>query len=190
MFWIACKIFLVLTLLTGCLYPLLITLIATITMPYQSYGSLIFQNQQLRGSELIVQSFTDSRYFWPRPSAAKNNPLLSQASNWGPTSRELKQEVEQRAQKLAQMHSVPPSSIPTDLLYASGSGLDPHISLEAAYFQMDRVARARALSPADKEKLQQLIQDFTESKLGILAPPHVNVLLLNKELDQQFSSRF
>lgn len=184
MFWTACKVFFVMTVLTGCLYPFFVTEIATFIMPYQAYGSLVFQNGKLKGSELIVQPFTDPRYFWPRPSANNYNPLLSQASNLGPTSQQLKQEVEQRAQRLAKSHGSSSDSIPTDLLYASGSGLDPHISLQAAYFQIDRVAQARGLSAQDKERLHQLVDTLVEGKLGLLGPPHLNVFRLNQQLDK------
>lgn len=184
MFWTACKIFLAMTLLVGCVYPLLITGIAKLIMPYQANGSLIFDNGQVRGSQLIAQPFTEEKYFWPRPSAFNYNTLRSFGSNLGPTSRKLKEQVEQRAQKLAQSdpHSTP---IPSDLLYASGSGLDPHISLPAAYFQIDRIARARSLTPQDQEKLRDLIHELAEGTSGVLGPRYINVLLLNMQLDKQ-----
>lgn len=186
MFWKACKLFLTMTLLTGCIYPFLITEIATITMPQTANGSLIFDKEQLRGSELIVQPFTGNQYFWPRPSALNYNTLKSYGSNLGPTSKKLKQQVKQRAQTLAQSHSASPSTIPVDLLYTSGSGLDPHISLKAAYFQIDRIAQARSFSPQDRSRLEDMVDHLIEGKGGILGPQHVNVLLLNIQLDQQF----
>jgi K+-transporting ATPase ATPase C chain len=185
MFWTACKLFLVMTFLTGCLYPFLVTEIATFTMPDQANGSLIFVNQQLRGSKFIVQPFTGEQYFWPRPSALHYNTLRSYGSNLGPTSRKLKDIVKQRAQKLMQSHPNA-SSLPSDLLYASGSGLDPHISLEAAYFQIERIARSRSLHSQDQEKLRHLIDQMAEGQAGLLGPPYLNVLLLNMQLDQHF----
>lgn len=188
MFWTACKVFLTMTFLTGCIYPLVITEIATIAMPYQANGSLIYDYDRLRGSELIVQPFTGEQYFWPRPSALDYNPMRSHGSNLGPTSRKLKEQIEQRAQKLASLHDHS-SPIPVDLLYTSGSGLDPHISVEAAYFQMKRIAHARSFSQKDDDRLRQLIDQLTEGQAGLLGPQHVNVLLLNMQLDQQFPPR-
>lgn len=185
MFWIACKVFFFMTLLLGCIYSFLITGIATIAMPYQAHGSLVYSDGKLRGSELIVQPFTGEQYFWPRPSALNYNTLRSYGSNLGPTNRELKKQVEQRAQRLAESHATHSLSLPVDMLYASGSGLDPHISVESAYFQIERVARTRALSPQEEEKLRHLIDENIEGKTGLLGPRHINVFLLNKQLDQK-----
>jgi potassium-transporting ATPase KdpC subunit len=184
MFWTALKLFLAMTVLTGCIYPFLITVIATRTMPHQANGSLIFDKGKLRGSELIVQPFAEERYFWPRPSALDYNTLRSYGSNLGPTSQILKEKVRQRAEKLAQSNPSS-SSIPVDLLYTSGSGLDPHISVEGAIFQIDRIARARSLSPQDQSRLHEIIEHFIEGRTGVLGPQYVNVLLLNMQLDEQ-----
>jgi K+-transporting ATPase ATPase C chain len=189
MFWTACKVFLMMTFLTGCIYPFIITEIAVITMPYQANGSLIYHHGQLRGSELIVQPFTGEQYFWPRPSALDYNTLRSYGSDLGPTSRKLKELVEQRVQKLTSSHHTSSFSVPVDLLYTSGSGLDPHISVRAAYFQMERIIHARSLSPQDRDHLRNLIDQQTEGKAGLLGPQHINVLLLNMQLDQQFSAQ-
>lgn len=186
MFWTACKIFFALAFLTGCLYPLLVTEIAKLTMPHQANGSLILINQQLRGSQLIVQPFKEDRYFWPRPSTLNYDTLHSYGSNLGPTSRRLKEIIQQREQILLQAHPYA-LSVPSDLLYASGSGLDPHISVEAAYFQMERIAHNRSLSSQAKEQLRQLIDQSIEGKNDLWGPPHLNVLLLNMALDQYFS---
>lgn len=171
----ALRMFFLMTLLTGIIYPLLVTLIAQFTMPSLSNGSLIIKEGLPIGSLLIAQKMTDNRYFFPRPSAIDYNPLSpSGGSNLGPTSLKLKSLVNERRQKLGE-HA------PSDLLYASGSGLDPHISLKAAYFQIPRIAKARSL---DEKYLRQMIDSHAERTfLGILAPQYVNVLILNQALD-------
>lgn len=173
---VAAKIFLVMTLLTGLIYPLLITLIAQLTMPLQANGSLIYKENKIVGSELIAQIMTDEKYFWPRPSAIDYDPLKpSGGSNLGPTSQKLKDAVEERRKKVGQ-------NAPAELLYASGSGLDPHISIETAYFQVERIATARNM---DAEKLKELINSSSgQRQIGFLGPRYVNVLLLNQALDR------
>lgn len=158
-------------LLTGFAYPLLITFIARMSMPEQANGSLIFENDKLIGSKLIAQKFTEDKYFWPRPSAIDYKPIPSGGSNLGPTSSKLKEIVAERKKLVGE-------SAPVEMLYASGSGLDPHISMQNAYYQMDRVAKARGI---DKAQLQEKIDSFVEGKF--LGPKYVNVLLLNQELD-------
>jgi K+-transporting ATPase ATPase C chain len=172
----ALRLFLWLTLLLGVLYPLSITAIATLTMPKRAKGSLVKNERgEVIGSLLIGQSFTQERYFWPRPSATNYNPLPSAASNLGATSKKLLLQVEERKRKFAN------AEIPSDLLFASASGLDPHISLEAALFQVDRVARARGMQ---KEKLEAIVRaTVTKRKLFFLGQPCVNVLQLNLKLD-------
>lgn len=184
MLWTACKIFLTLTFLTGCIYPLLITVIANLIMPYQAKGSLIVINHQLKGSELIAQPFKEDRYFWPRPSAIDYNPLSSGGSNLGPSSQKLKELVEKRVEKLTANHQS--SNIPPDLLYASGSGLDPHISVLAARFQIERIATSRHLNLQQTEALRLLIEKNISNQSGILGPRYLNVLQLNLLLDSQF----
>ena len=162
---IALKLFLLMTLLLGLAYPLLITAIATLTMPFQAHGSLL-----KNGSSLIAQDTERERDFWPRPSAINYNPLPSGGSNLGPTSQKLKELIEVRKKKFGE-------NAPPELLYASGSGLDPHISLQAAYYQIPRVAKARSIS---EEELKKQIDALAEGKqLGFLGPRYVNVQLLN-----------
>lgn len=174
-FKIALRMFILMTLLTGIIYPVLIIVIAQLTMPALANGSFINKNEQIIGSSLIVQNMTEDRYFWPRPSAIDYDPMKpSGGSNLGPTSQKLKDTVKERQQKLGQ-------NAPTELLYASGSGLDPHINLESAYFQIPRIAKARSIS---EEKLKNLIDSLKEGKqLGFLSSFYVNVLLLNLALD-------
>lgn len=171
--------------LTGVIYPFIVTEIATSFMPKKAYGSLLYEGDQLRGSRLIGQPFTADHYFWPRPSAADYQPLLSRGSNLGPTSLLLKDQVSKRADFLASSHSVS-TPLPSDLLYASASGLDPHISSEAAHFQLERIANARALSKEDREKLRNIVEDHIEGRHALFGPLRLNVLLMNRELDRQF----
>jgi K+-transporting ATPase ATPase C chain len=177
-FWKSLKMFAILTLLTGFLYPLLITAVAQISFPHKAQGSLISKDDQRVGSLLIGQKFEDPKYFWGRPSAVDYNPLPSGGSNLGPTSSALKEAVEKRK---AALRGGEEGEIPVDLLFASGSGLDPHISPQAAQFQVNRVAKNRGIDPA---VLVALIKSHTEGRSwGVLGEPRVNVLRLNLALD-------
>ena len=169
------------TVLTGIAYPLLITGVGRLFFAHQAEGSLIIDGGKVLGSELIAQKFTDPRYFWPRPSAVDYNTLPSGGSNLGPTSASLKDSIMARRSRLAVADSAP---IPVDLLCASGSGLDPHISPEAAHYQLERVASARQLDKAQRTVLLSLIDKYTEAPtIGILGQLRVNVLRLNLALD-------
>jgi len=172
----AVKVFILMAVLTGLIYPLLITGIAQLTMPRLANGSLIQRGDQIIGSELIAQQMTDDRYFWPRPSVIDYDPMRpSGGSNLGPTSQKLREAIEERKLKVG-------DNAPPELLYASGSGLDPHISLEATYFQISRVAKARAINGSE---LKNLVDKLSEGKqLGFLGSRYVNVLNLNRALDQ------
>jgi potassium-transporting ATPase KdpC subunit len=171
---IALKMLIVMIFLTGLVYPLLIILIAQVTMPRQAGGSLVRVADKVIGSELIAQNFKKDAYFWPRPSAVDFDPIKpAGGSNLGPTSKKLREAVEKKVKILG-------SHPPPELVYASGSGLDPHISLEAAYFQMERVARARSI--ANQSQLRSLVNSLAEG----FREDYVNVLLLNQSLDQQF----
>lgn len=173
----AIKIFLLMTVLTGVIYPLFITFVAQFTMPNLSNGSLVQKGDQPVGSLLIAQNTTGDRYFWPRPSAIDYDPMKpSGGSNLGPISQKLKDTVEERKHKVG-------NDAPSELLYASGSGLDPHISLETAYFQIPRVAKARSI---EESELKKTIDSLAEGKqLGFLGPRYVNVLLINQVLDDR-----
>jgi K+-transporting ATPase ATPase C chain len=169
------RIYIVLTLLTGIIYPLAITGVAQLLFPRQANGSRILAQEKLVGSDLIAQKFESPRYFWPRPSAADYATVASGASNKGPTAADLKKSIDERRQKFG-------AHAPVDLLTASGSGLDPHISPEAALSQIPRVAAARHI-PADK--IVSLVGKIAEApQLGFLGEPRVNVLRLNRALDQ------
>jgi K+-transporting ATPase ATPase C chain len=171
-----------LTLLTGVLYPLVCAGISRPIYHDQADGSLLTVNGNVVGSSLIAQKFSGAQYFWPRPSAAGNgyDATSSGGSNLGPTSAALLKAVQDR--QLALSASNPgQGEVPQDLLFASGSGLDPHISPEAAKYQVARVAAARKMDPA---KLQALVDQATEGPtFGVLGEPRVNVLKLNVALD-------
>ena len=181
------------TLITGLVYPLFITGLAGLVFPYQAQGSLIEENGQVIGSALIGQAFTSDRYFHGRPSAtlgpdpadpAKTtsvpyNAVNSMASNLGPTNKALIERVRTDADKLKAEN--PGAQVPIDMVTTSGSGLDPDISPEAAYFQVPRIAKARNMP---ENAVRHLIEKHLQGRtLGILGEPRVNVLALNLVLD-------
>ena len=174
-----------LTVLTGVLYPLAVTAIGQVAFAYQAGGSLISDGGTVVGSELIGQAMTDPAYFWPRPSATDYGAVPSGASNAGPTSASLAETIAERADQLRQANGLPDDAeVPADLLMASGSGLDPHISPEAARFQIERVAAARGFDATQREALAALVERSVEpSQFGFLGDARVNVLALNRALD-------
>jgi len=176
-------LFLFLWITTGLVYPALVTIIGQVVFPRQAAGSLIRKGDgTVAGSRWIGQPFSDPKYFWSRPSATADfpyNPLASGGSNLGPTNKDLLQQVADRVKSFKDSGMAGP--MPSDLVMASGSGLDPHISLEAARRQAPRVAKARRLEEA---KLGQLLKDHLEDRqLGFLGEPRVNVVQLNLALD-------
>lgn len=185
-FAVSVKIFLLFTLLTGIIYPLLITGIAQIAFPSKANGSLIYKDNRLIGSKLIAQQSDSNIYFSSRPSAVLYNPLPSGASNLGMTNDKLKTMVNDR-KKLFMMHNLIDSTktIPSEILFASASGLDPHISPQAAYLQLDRIAKARHFNAVQKQKLYAIIQQQIEKPwFFLLGELRVNVLLLNLKVDE------
>lgn len=177
----ALTIFLFLTLLTGVVYPLVVTGIAQVFFHHQANGSLINMDGKLHGSSLIGQPFDDPGYFWGRPSAAGYNAAASSGSNFGPLNPSLIEVAKARIDALKAADPTNTLPIPVDLVTASGSGLDPHISIAAALYQVHRVANARGRSEAD---IESLVEKYTEGRqFGILGEARVNVLLLNMALD-------
>lgn len=174
----------VMTVLTGIVYPLAITGVAQAAFSKQANGSLIVRDGKVVGSELIGQSFDDPKYFWSRPSATgpmPYNAASSSGSNLAVTNSAQADAIKQRVTTLRESGIPVDQPIPIDLVTASGSGLDPHISIAAARVQAARVAKARGLSDAT---IQSLIEQNTESRqFGILGEPRVNVLKLNLALD-------
>ena len=173
-----------LTVLTGLIYPLVITGIAQVAFPRQANGSLIVQDGKAVGSSLIGQPFDDPKYFWGRPSATSpfpDNAAASSGSNQGPTNPDLAKAVQGRVDALGAADPGNAAPVPVDLVTASGSGLDPHISPAAALYQAPRVARERKL---DVEAVRALVERHIEGRtFGILGEPRVNVLALNLALD-------
>lgn len=185
----AFRCFLAMTLLTGAIYPLGVTLVAEGFFPKQAAGSLISEGGRILGSELLAQKFSDVRYFWPRPSAVDYNPLPSGGSNLGPTSNALKDQWEaRRAALLAADPDADAAKLPQELLAASGSGLDPDLSPEAIAWQAERVARSRQFTEAQRRELAMLLKSSEVPRtFGWLGEPRVNVLKLNKALDERFA---
>ena len=180
----AISLFILLSLLTGLVYPLLVTAVAQAVFPAQANGSLLVRDGQVVGSRLIGQSFTAPRYFWSRPSATgpmSYNASLSGGSNLGPLNPALAAAVEARIATLRAADPGNSAPVPIDLVTSSGSGLDPHISRAAADYQVRRVARVRGLPEA---RVQALVERHTEhALLGFIGEPRVNVLQLNLALD-------
>ena len=181
---IATVVFLLFTVVTGVVYPGLVTLVAAVAFPDQAVGSLVRAEGKVVGSRLIGQAFSSPRYFWGRPSATgpmPDNGAVSSGSNQGPLNPALVTAVERR---IAALRAVDPGNtepVPVDLVTASGSGLDPQISVAAAEFQVPRVARERGMP---KEWVRQLVHDATQGRtFGVLGEPRVNVLELNLALD-------
>jgi len=193
----AVRAIIVLTVITGFIYPLVVLGIGQAAFHNQANGSLVSANGKVVGSSLLCQEFVDSKgnplpqYFQPRPSTASAansktdfgcDPNYSGASNLGPNNTTLLQNIQQRKAAYAKLNGVPASSVPPDAVTTSGSGLDPYISPQNAYLQVNRVASARHLSPA---QVKALVDSHVQGRvLGFLGEPRVNVLALNMALDE------
>jgi K+-transporting ATPase ATPase C chain len=184
---------LVWTLVTGVIYPIAITAVAQVAFKRQAEGSLIERDGRVVGSELLAQQFQGPTYFWPRPSANSygSGPAgmnASSGSNLGPTSAQLQTNVRNNAKALRDAHKLAADApVPADLVYASASGLDPHITPESARFQIARVAAARGIG---EDKVRALVEKYVEApQWGFLGEARVNVLLLNLALDAADSKK-
>lgn len=178
---IAVLMFLALTVLTGVVYPLLVTTLSQLIFPRRANGSLVRVQGRVVGSELLGQRFTDPKYFQSRPSVVDYNAAGSGASNWGPTSKQLMDSVKARAERVRISNGLPGNApIPADLVTASGSGLDPHISLESALLQVPRIARQRNLNP---DRLAHWVKAGSQPNWLGTGLDRVNVLKLNVALD-------
>lgn len=181
--WAGLRVLLLFTVLLGVAYPLVVTGIAQVTLGDRADGSLVSHDGEVVGSSLIGQPFDGEEWFHPRPSAAGDgyDTLASSGSNLGPESAELLATVEERRAAVAEENGVDPAEVPPDAVTASGSGLDPHISPAYADLQVDRVAQARGLDPAE---VQRLVDEHTQGRtLGFLGGERVNVLELNLALE-------
>ncbi len=183
---ISLKIFFFFTILTGIAYPLFITGIAQAVFPYNANGSIILKDGQKIGSALIAQKSNTLIYFSSRPSAVDYNPLPSGASNFALTNRILRDSVNYRENQFILFnHLAPHTEVPSEMVFASASGLDPDISPKAAMLQINRIAKARHFSDAQKQQLIYLMQNnIEEPQYGLFGDARINVLLLNIELDK------
>jgi K+-transporting ATPase ATPase C chain len=181
----ALRMLVIMTALTGVIYPLVVTGIAKVALSRAANGSLIVADGKTVGSDLIGQPFDDPKYFWSRPSATSPQPYngaASSGSNQGPRNPALADAVKDRIKALRDADPGNTAAVPVDLITASGSGLDPHISVAAAQYQLSRVAKARGLA---EEPVRDLLNANTEGRtLGVLGEPRVNVLKLNIALDR------
>jgi potassium-transporting ATPase KdpC subunit len=179
------KVLLIFTFITFFVYHLVITGISQIFFKDKANGSMIIKDNRIIGSSLIGQKFNDDKYFWSRPSAIDYNPVPSGGSNLGPTSNILKGQVSERKILFIKKNILPSSTeVPSEMLFASASGVDPHISTAAAFLQVERICRARNFNNFQKKKLINLIEEKTELPLfGFLGEERINVLALNIDLD-------
>jgi K+-transporting ATPase ATPase C chain len=187
MLFIALRTTAVTLILTGVIYPSVVTGLAQLLFPYRANGSLVTDERgQIVGSELIAQGFTNPAYFQPRPSAAGAgyDATASSGSNLGPTSKKLRDRVIQAVARLNEENPEAPGPVPIELVTTSGSGLDPHLSPQAVFWQAPRVANARGVA---SERVKAVVEMAIEGRdVGVLGEPRVNVLTLNLALDRQF----
>ncbi|HLN75044.1 MAG: potassium-transporting ATPase subunit KdpC [Methylococcaceae bacterium] len=183
---IAIKIFTLFTILLGIAYPMLITTIGQIAFTDKANGSLIKVGNKVVGSELIGQTFDSDLYFYSRPSATNYNPLPSGGSNLGPTSEKRKQLAKERKENFILKNQIDPAQpLPSEMLCASASGLDPHISPPAALMQVERIVKARQLNGMQKQELLKTIAELTEApQFSLFGEARINVLRLNLALDK------
>lgn len=174
------------TIVTGVMYPFAMTILSWVLFPYQANGSMIEKDGTMIGSELIGQEFVSEKYFCSRPSAIRYNPQPSSGTNWGPTDQRMADSARTRGEKFKIHNNLPAGTvIPGEMLFASSSGVDPHISPEAAALQINRVAHIRGFNTDQAKALKELVQQLTEPpQFGLFGDPRVNVLKLNLALDE------
>lgn len=186
--YIALRLFLLMSILTGVVYPLVVTGLAQVIFPHQANGSLLIEKNRCIGSELIGQPFDSIIYFQSRPSACQYNTMPASASNLSLTNDKLKQQVIERKLlflKTNNLSSV--QEVPAEMLFASASGLDPHISHESARYQLARIINARKLDKNQQQQLAALLAESTEPRQwGVFGEERVNVLKINLAMDQLF----
>ncbi len=182
----AVRFLLVITLVTGLMYPVMVHVFAVLCFPVQSQGSLLYEKGRVVGSRLIGQSFVDSAYFWPRPSATNFNAMPSGGSNLPPISDSLRKIIDLRRTAFRSANGLGNSDIiPNDMLFASGSGLDGDISPDAARLQIGRISRIRHMTNGQKTELASLVEhSIIPRQFGFLGKARVNVLQLNSELNR------
>ncbi|MEW5797829.1 MAG: potassium-transporting ATPase subunit KdpC [Bacteroidota bacterium] len=180
----AVRVLFVFTLLTGIIYPVTMTLLSLVIFPHQANGSMIENDGKIIGSELIGQSFESEKYFHSRPSAIHYNPIPSGGTNWGPTDKRMADSVKARRERYIERNNLPAGTkVPNEILFASSSGVDPHIPPEAALMQVHRISRARGL---DTGSIKILVERFIEpEQFGLFGDPRVNVVILNLALDEE-----
>lgn len=174
-----------LSIVTGVLYPVGMTLLSLGLFPYQANGSMIEKNGVIVGSELIGQGFASDIYFHSRPSAIGYNPAPSGGTNWGPTDKRMADSAMARRNQFAQSNNIPSGTVvPKEMLFASASGVDPHISPEAAALQVDRIAKARGFDGPKTSAVHELVLRSSEqAQFALFGNPRINVLKLNLALD-------
>jgi K+-transporting ATPase ATPase C chain len=179
------KFLVLMIILTGLVYPGFVTILTSIFSPNKAQGSLVIRNGILIGSELIGQNFDSQKYFWSRPSFSNYNPLTSGASNLGILNPLLIEKIAEKERDFSQANKIKEDlNIPPEMVTASASGLDPHISPIAALLQVSRVAQARGMDATGQEKLINLVNDLTENRqFSFLGEPRINVFLLNLKID-------
>ena len=182
----ALRMLFVMTVFTGIIYPVAMTFLSLAVFPYQAKGSMIEKNGTIIGSELIGQGFVSDKYFTSRPSGIGYNPAPSCGTNWGPTDKRMRDSANARTAQFKLQNNLSATTIvPKDMLFASASGVDPHISPEAAQMQIERIAKVRGFNPAQLSSLKKLVEDFTQGpQLQLFGDPRVNVLKLNLAVDE------
>lgn len=180
------KVLFLMTLVTGIIYPLLMTAVGQILIKDKAEGSFIYKDGKAVGSLLIGQQFEEDKYFWSRPSAVGNNPMPSGGSNLGPTSKALADSFAVRKERFVKRSLINDETVvPAEMFFASASGVDPHITPASAYVQVERVARSRNFNGRQKKEIYEIIRNLTEQpQIGFLGEERINVLLLNLETDK------